>query len=443
MNRRESFSICSLQHALPLAILLAAFCVRASVAAYWHAKAESEQRLFRLGDSHSYWILAGHVARGEPYEYGSSDSKIFRAPAYPILLAPFTLYSDEAQGVWYARLAGCLLGTVAVTLVMIIGRRLGGWTAGCWAGALAAVYPGAVGMSVVVLSEAIFCPLMLANILAWQIAYCANSRTTIVHASCVAGIAAGLGILARPSWLLFAPLLAGIGIVCGRNRYRHWLIFVISALACSLAMSPWWIRNAFITGRFVPTTLQVGPSLYDGLHAGATGGSDEGMSFAVEHANRLLAEDSAGQASPESALAHNDVFEYRLNKRLTRLAWEWSVDNPGQALWLAGVKFSKVWSLWPDGKEVGSTWLRLALTGGCLAVMSLAIAGSRRLLVRSGWLAMICWLPTIYFTVLHMVFVGSVRYREPAILTATVLAGCALAGFVENWRVIKGKVSQS
>ena len=57
-------------------------------------------------------------------------------------------------------------------------------------------------------------------------------------------------------------------------------------------------------------------------------------------------------------------------------------------------------------------------------IMLLALVGVWRTR-RLDWPYRLCWLPAVYFTLLHVVFVASMRYRDPAMLVMIVLA----AGF--------------
>ena len=410
-------------------VLVVAFSARLAAAGWWHWQAAAEGTLFRVGDSLSYWVLAEQIASGRPYEYGSENASVFRAPLYPILLAPFTWLGDQA-GVLAARCFGCCLGTLSVAGLMLLTYRAQGRIAALACGTLAAFYPSAVGMSVVILSEAVFVPLMTLQFIVLQclLADAADRQTAtsrLVVRCLWAGAIAGLCVLARPSWLLFLPFCATVFFIAVR-RLQIAQLGLLALIGLCVTMLPWWIRNASVTDRFVPTTLQVGPSLYDGLHEGATGASDEGMQFMQRFLAEQLEEDSRTTSPLESTL------EYRLNRRAQRAAIAWAGDHPGEVARLAWIKFLRTWSLWPDGGDIGSPAVRLAVTFSCFTVLLIAISGTITLVGQRPLLALLVWLPCLYFTLLHMVFVGSIRYREPAVYLLTVPAGIAVAGFI-NW----------
>ncbi len=346
---------------------------------------------------------------------------------------------------------GCVLGTLAVWLVMRLAGRveesllptdsaLAGQSsptlpptnAVLLAGLLAAIYPGAIGMSIVILSEAIFCPLMLIALLGWQRALIAARAKPIVPVALLAGAATGLAILARPSWLLFMPWAGCLVLLCSRRRWHQLVVLTTMAAACVAVMSPWWIRNYRLTHRFVPTTLQVGPSLYDGLHEGASGGSDENMQFVnqfVSQQRQLDSESGLDRQASSAQLAAHSSFEYRLNASMSQAALVWASKNISGAIRLGLVKFGRTWSVWPSAGEMGSTGLRTALTLGCFGILLLAAWASRPQTGQpASWRTSValCWGPAVYFTLLHMVFVGSIRYREPAMLVLSALAGCTL-----------------
>ncbi len=401
-------------------ILVIALAARLGAAALWHERAEGR---FFFGDSETYWQLARTIARGEAYRYSAEgyDARVFRTPGYPLLLAPLFLFGGDHPPVFWARVQGAVFGALAAGAVWWLARELFGARAALAAGLAAAVYPGAVATSVMVLTEAPFSMLMLVQLTAWVAAWRSTSRGRAIGFSIGAGAAAGAAVLVRPSWLLFTPAVVALmwaverlrGRQANRSRWNEPVVGMAVLAAMLVVLSPWWVRNWRVTGRFVPTTLQVGASLYDGLSPQATGASD--MAFV----DRFVAAERAQDA------AADEPFEVRLDRRMRREAVEWAKQHPGRVAQLALVKFARMWNVWPNEPEM-STWpVRLMVAGTYLPVLGLALVGAWRT-IRLGRPYVLCWLPAVYFTLLHMVFVSSIRYRQPVMPALIVLAAGAV-----------------
>jgi 4-amino-4-deoxy-L-arabinose transferase-like glycosyltransferase len=392
---------------LLLSLLLVAVTVRLTAVAWWQSRVPDGVR-FVFPDSESYWHLGLQIAQGKPYQYGSANARVFRAPGYPLLLAGVLLVTGEPANVTWVRTLSALLGTLTVGVVYWLTRLLFDRSTGLLAAAITAVYPGAIAMSILVLSEALFCPLMVLQLCLWVRAWRAEGKWTSLCWAALAGVAAGAATLVRPSWLLFTPLAVLVVCACYRPRGRQALLSAAMLVALILTMIPWWVRNYAVVGRFVPTTLQVGASLYDGLNPRATGASD--MWWTVRDVPPL-----------------NVTGEYSRDRQLRDQAIRWAQQHPGKSLQLAGVKFLRLWNVWPNEASLAAWPVRLAVLAAYVPVMSLAACGAW-LFIRRGWPYAVCLLPAVYFTALHVVFVSSIRYRQPAMLTLIVLAaGAAVA----------------
>ena len=401
-------------------VLTVALALRLAAGWVWQAQLEGR---FEFGDSRSYWTLAHSIASGGPYKYG--EARVFRTPGYPLLLAPVFLVAGEkpsvmsptrAQVMW-ARAQSALFGTLSVAGVWWLGRQLFDARVGLLAAAIAAVYPGAIAMGTLVLSEAPFCPLMLAHLILWTAAWKAPSVRQAILLSVSAGLVAGGATLVRPSWLLFTPFAVVVGLTAGKDRLRHLSIGAAMLAGLLVAMMPWWIRNARLTGHFVPTTLQVGASLYDGLSPDATGASN--MAVVDQETARF----GESQPAPPAGGRNEPVgaSEYRLDRHLRAESVAWARANPGRVVELMGIKLVRLWNVWPNEAAFSAWHIRLAVLFSYGPVMILAVIGGWQTIHR-GWPYVLCWLPAVYFTLLHVVFVSSIRYRQPAMLTLIVLA---------------------
>jgi hypothetical protein len=213
----------------------------------------------------------------------------------------------------------------------------------------------------------------------------------------------------RPSWLLFVPFAALVGITLYRKRMETAVHSAIAIAVICVCLSPWWIRNYRVTGQFVPTTLQVGISLKDGLNPLADGASD---------LERVRFTEIAEPIPPGK-------LEWTLNEYYRDDAFRWAESNPSRALQLVGIKFSRMWNVipneamfrsWPIKLLVAVTFTPIFVLG-CMGVMKFS---------RLGWPYLLAGLPVLYFTLLHVIFVASIRYREPAMLGLIVLASAVI-----------------
>ncbi len=400
-------------------VLALALALRVGACAWWQSRLPAGTK-FAFGDSDTYWTLARELAAGRAFQYGSPDARVFRMPGYPLLLAPLFVANAQPPVMW-GRWLSAVCGTLAVAGVYVLAARLFDRRAALLAAALAAVYPGAIAMSIVLLSEAPFCPLVVAQLASWAASWQAGeasagrsvNRRSMLWAVASGGLA-GLATLMRPSWLLFIPfaLLLGLVLCDQRRRLLGGGLVMIAALVAVLL--PWWIRNAQVIGHFVPTTLQVGASLYDGLNPQADGSSR--MDFVAEF-ERIERRNDAVSEEP---------FEYRLDRRLRQAAIDWAVGHPSEVACLAAVKFARLWNVWPNDPKQRGGLVRWISAAAFLPVLMLAMVGIGRTRGR-WWPAALCWLPAVYLTTLHVVFVSSIRYREPAMLGLIVLAASVFA----------------
>lgn len=366
------------------------------------------RRFVVAGDAEGYWLLAGKLVAGEPFEIYEPPRRVLRMPGLPLLLASVRAIAGDA--VTPARCVLAVVGVAACALTAVAGWRLAGPFVGLGAGALAAVSPLFVAFSPLLLSETLFAGVMTAAVVV--------TRESIVSSSKAVAIAAGTlhaaATLVRPTWVLVPPVVvAGWCLLCLRRRGGP-AAYVSPVLLCAgfaAGMTPWVVRNFVVTGSPVLTTLWAGPSLYDGLNPDATGASD--MTFF------------------EADGLPSTLSEAEVNREYTRRAVAFAAENPARVLTLAVEKLKRFWNpfLNAGGFADGAAGLVIAaFEAGLFAAAAVGIWVKRR---DAGFLLVTCG-PTLFFAAVHAFFVGSVRYRVPGEYLLTVAAAVGLVAVTRS-----------
>jgi len=352
-------------------------------------------------DEEIHWQLATNlVERGTMV---TDDGRYAaRMPAYPLLLAPFA--ASGSNGILAARLAQALLGALTAVIAWRAARAAVGPEAGIVAGLLVACDPYAVFSANLLLTEVLF-TLALVGLVAGSY-WVTRSATRLWPAMLICALTGTLALLTRPSVVLLLPALWVLLVALAAQRARTARHVLLCPLILGVALVPWGLRNQAVLGGYAWLSSNGGVTLYDAQGPQADGSSNQ------EFLKQM----------PELA----GMGEIASDRRLQQLALEEMGRNPGRALRLAGVKLVRLWNPMPNFAELRqqrTAWVGAAYTLvlglAALAALARGVRQYRKSRFFSGHAAnplryhAFLWAPVLYFTLLHMVYIVSVRYRVP------------------------------
>jgi 4-amino-4-deoxy-L-arabinose transferase-like glycosyltransferase len=304
---------------------------------------------------------------------------------------------------WGQLVMDIALSTSAVWLVYrLVSVVFADPTAALLAGLMMAIYPYFIFYAVVGLTESLFIALLLGAFLCWYRGAFSMAAVLIV-----------LSILTRPSIELLVPFLVlYFAAVIHRLRagmiVRHLLVYAAVYIAL---MSPWWLHNYRAYGTFVRLDLASGLVFYSG--------------------NNPLNRTGGGIARQD----YDDTFTDSIADPVARDKAMWAAglsyvaEHPQRFLELATLKLLRFWRLWPYAQDYASPLYVLVSLASFLPVLVLSVI----YLLVWGWrepariAPYLAW--GVYLTLIHMIFISSLRYRLPLEPFMIMFAAVAITRF--------------
>ena len=349
---------------------------------------------------------------------GLKDELGFRAtrmPMYPVYLAVFAGFQN---GLIFARILQWVIGAIAAGITGYLAASIWNLRTGLIAGLMVAFDPFLIFFSSLLLTETLFITIFLLFWWTlWPIIRSDPRLTPIpLYRWIFPGLTASMCLYIRESTAGVVFVVFVILVMMHRVHGRSIRGTVVAALTIAICLTPWAYRNQKMTGHWCWLTHRAGISLYDGVGPHATGRSDLGDIKNMQ-AVRGLGE-----------VEWNQYF------------WDESVkiirSDPGGVLRLAAIKFARMWNPFPNVETYQSPLIRVISAAWTLPTFVLAVVGAV-FLFRAGERGnrnILLWLliPALYYSAIHSLFIGSIRYRLGAIPMLEMLAAFALVVLLEK-----------
>jgi 4-amino-4-deoxy-L-arabinose transferase-like glycosyltransferase len=349
-----------------------------------------------------------------------------------------------------------LIGTGAIPMTYLLGRRFAGPVAGLIGAGLLAFYPALLEYQGLLLTEPLAAFLLSAGLVLYLKAASAPlpgraresdmdgpslPRPRMPWAWFGSGAVFGLLALVRPEYLLLALGLPFVWlareVLFSAHRLKQAAAPVASCLlATALVLAPWAIHNAVELHRFVPISTGGGKALFIGTNLEADGDAVKLRELLLAERPALRQQLSAGGPVDDpgrmvlervldrvAAKAYPDLETDAALGRLGRQNLEDDVTE--EPLRFAGMLASKSYDTWTDaarGVMLEQPWRALQL-----AIVVLGLAGLAILAHRRRFEALVAGLVLLYMTGIAALLIASPRRELVVLPLLTALSGAALA----------------
>lgn len=351
-------------------------------------------------------------------------------PAFVLLLSAGELVGlDSVAG---QRVLLAVVGTGAVALTGLAGRRLGGEAVGICAAVIAAVHPLWIQPGVIIMSETLQLT-AVAGVL-WA-ALRLVDRPDIAGAALV-GAALAVALLTRSeaavAWLLLTPLLVTLPAISWRRRGA---LTAALCIGTAVLVGPWLIRNQVAVGS--PTLSTNGGITLAGSNCEKTYEGPNMGGFAVRCA--LATSGVLQLADPPDG--DDRWSEVDLDAELRDFSISYMGDDKDQTLEVMGARVLRTWTPFHRQSQLDldiaegrlPRWQR---AGRALHVVLMvpAIAGAALAWRRSRRRTAIVAVFALQVTIVSALVYGSSRMRVAAEPSIALLAAVGIVGAAEAWR---------
>ncbi|HON05037.1 MAG TPA: glycosyltransferase family 39 protein [bacterium] len=362
---------------------------------------------FYFDDEQEYWKMVNNFLSGKGLMV-SETLKAYRPPVYPLFIAILVKLGSGIVGI---RIVQALISAVTSVLIYLLGRKVFSERVAILAGCISSVYPFFIFYTGFLLTETLFIFLMVSAILMFIRVF--ESDTSPLYGT-IPGFITGIAGLCRPTMEAFFPF-ALVFILFSEGSYKKRLLKIFFAgLGFILILSPWVIRNFVVLGKFIPGTTMGGAVFWEG--------------------NNPYSEGGPCRYFPDGVW---QIDESKRDSIFYKITIDYIKQDPVRFIKLLGKKFVRFWNVVLNASDYSSFFYRLVsvLSFGLLLPFFVIGLFIPPLDLKKAFLIGII----VFFTIFHMIFLASVRYRI-AIEPFVILFACQ--GFFWFLEHVKGIVNK-